>query len=106
MTFSCPTANWAEGLELARRYGYDGVELRMESGQGHGVEISTGAEKRTEIRKRAENAGVAIACVATGWKLADPSGNIESAKRSVDLAGDIGCARLRVFGGDFPKAAA
>ena len=70
MTFSCPTATWEEVLGLARRFGYDGVEPRIESGHGHGVEIAARAEKRREIRKRAEESRVAIACVATGWKLA------------------------------------
>jgi len=106
MTFSCPTATWEEVLELARQHGYEGVEPRIESGHAHGAEIGATAEKRREMRKRAEDAGVAIACVATGWKLADPSGNIEPAKKSIDLAADLGSKRIRVFGGDFPKSQA
>ena len=105
MTFSCPKATLEEVFELAQQFGYDGIEPRAASGHAHGVELATGAAARRAIRDMAEDAEVTLCCLATSCRFADPSTaaqNVEEAKRYVDLAGDIGCARLRVFGGDFP----
>ena len=107
MTFSCPAATLEEVFELAQQLGYDGIEPRAASGHAHGVELPTGAAARRAIRDMAEDAGIAICCLATSCRFADSgtaAQNLEDARQYVDLAGDIGCARLRVFGGDFPVA--
>jgi sugar phosphate isomerase/epimerase len=102
MSFSCPKATFGEMLGLARTYGYDGVEPRAQDKQGHGVEFEATAAARKEIRKQASGAGIAICCVATSCKFADPAtaaANVEDLRRAIDLAGDVGAACVRVFGG-------
>lgn len=104
MTFSTPEQSWTEILNLATEYGYDGVEVRIGSGHKHGVESDAPAEKRAEAKKQAAEAGVAICCVATSCRFANPETApewVEEAKKAIALAADLGAPCLRVFGGEF-----
>jgi sugar phosphate isomerase/epimerase len=95
----------AEVLAAANKYGYAGIEPRTDAGHGHGVEVSASAEQRKQIKKAAADSGVAIACLATSCGFANPQTQkqvIEQAHERIDLAGDVGCPAIRVFGGDFP----
>src|SRR3990172_7845982 len=65
MTFSCPDLTLTEALEVGRRYGYDGIEPRIEEGHHHGIEVDTPADRRTEARRMAGDAGIALCCIAT-----------------------------------------
>jgi sugar phosphate isomerase/epimerase len=102
MTFSTPDLTLDEVLQAASKYGYDGVEPRAESGHRHGVETSASSAAREEIRATASEAGVAFSCVATSCVYADPETQLENVEKThafIDLAADIGCTRIRVFGG-------
>lgn len=105
MSFSCPELSLDALLDLARRLGYDGVEPRVECQHGHGIELSLAAAGRAAARARAAEKGVAFACVATSCVYADPQTRaqmVDDTRRYIDLAADIGAARLRVFGGTIP----
>ena len=105
MTFSCPSYTLAQALDAAKRYGYAGVEPRVESKHAHGVELSATPDQRRDIKRQFEDAGIAACCVAVSAKYADPATvekHVEDTLRYIDLAADIGSPRLRVFGGDFP----
>jgi sugar phosphate isomerase/epimerase len=89
-------------LEAAREYGYDGIEPRTDWGHAHGVEAETTEADREAIRLAVEASDVALACIATGCRYADPADREEQIRhthRCIDLAADVGCDRLRVFGG-------
>jgi sugar phosphate isomerase/epimerase len=104
MSFSCPDAPFGEALALARRLGYDGFEPRVESGHRHGIELSLTAPERIARRQEAEEAGIELCCLATGCRLAVPGerdAQVATAREYVQLAGDLGIPRLRVFGGRF-----
>ena len=106
MSFSCPTLSLDEMLALARDYGYDGIEPRIEAGHAHGIEMDTGVRERHEIAQKARDSGIALCCVATSCRYADPSTaqkNIEDTLRCIDLAADVGSPRIRVFGGQIPN---
>ncbi len=106
MTFSCPTYDLDRTLALARQFGYQGIEPRIGSGHQHGIEVSASAEIRRVIRKKAEDAGIEICCLATSCKYADPtvySQMVEQARMAIDLAADVGSTRIRVFGGPIPQ---
>ena len=95
-----------EVLALAGELDYDGIEPRSDGNQRHGVEISTNAEQRRVIRERAAAAGVELCCIATSITYANPqtvAEQIEHSHRCIDLCGDIGSPRLRVFGGALPQ---
>jgi len=105
MTFACPELSLNDALALAGRYGYDGIEPRVASGHKHGVELAADAAQRSEIRKKAEEAGIALCCIATSCQYADPAEAAQAVEETlayVDLAADVGSPRLRVFGGAIP----
>jgi len=102
MSFSAPQLKLDALLELAARVGYDGIEPRIGSNHAHGIELDSSAAQRRAIREQVAASGVALCCVATGCKYADPAsapGMIEDTRRAIALAADLGVSRLRVFGG-------
>ncbi len=106
MSFSCPELTLDKMLSLANRLGYDGIEPRVGSGHKHGIETNTDADARKAIRRQAEDAGAALACVATSCRYADPETldeQIVQTRQCIDLAADVGSQRVRVFGGLLPK---
>lgn len=105
MSFSCPELTFDELLATAKRYGYEGIEPRTDCKHAHGVELSASAEQRATVREKARDSGIALCCLATSCAYADPSTaqeQVDQTLRQIDLAGDIGAARLRVFGGAIP----
>lgn len=106
MSFSTPNQTLAEMLETAHRFGYDGVEPRLDSKHAHGIEVSTSVERRREIREMVEASGVRLACLATSINYADPSTVEEAILQThdrIDLAADVGALSIRVFGGRIPE---
>ena len=106
MSFSCPEADLTGMLELARKYGYDGIEPRTGGMHRHGVELDLGAEERKRILEQARDRGVAVACIAVGSKFADPAVNAAcraEAEAGIRLAHDLDCRIVRVFGGLLPE---
>ena len=58
------------------------------------------------MRNLIAGSGVAVCCVATGCRYADPAAagkHVADTHTYIDLAADVGCTRLRVFGGPLPK---
>jgi sugar phosphate isomerase/epimerase len=105
MTFSTPAMALDDVLATASRYGYDGVELRIDSGHAHGVELNSTAEMRDSARRKAAKTGIAICCIATGARFADPataSQDVAKTEAAIDLAADVGAGVIRVFGGKIP----
>jgi sugar phosphate isomerase/epimerase len=106
MTFSTPDQTLDQVLTTAMRHGYDGVELRIDSKHGHGIELSSTAAQRAGARQAATASGIAICCVATSARFADPANalrNVASAAAAIDLAADLGAGVIRVFGGGIPE---
>ena len=106
MSFSCPDADFAEFVGIAKRYGYDGIEPRTDSGHKHGIETGAAAASLSEAKKIAADSGVAICCVATGCLYADPKTldiNIDKTKAAIELAASVGAPVIRVFGGTIPE---
>jgi sugar phosphate isomerase/epimerase len=102
MSFSCPELALGDMLALAQRLGYNGIEPRLSSGHRHAVETTLATDARRAARRQIEDSGIALCCLATGARLADPAtmqDNIESVRQAIALAADVGCGRLRVFGG-------
>jgi sugar phosphate isomerase/epimerase len=94
-------------LAEAKRCGFAALELRADASHAHGVELELGKGQRREVRDRVEDAYLEIACIGTGHRFESPDGRqrraqIEATKRYVELAADVGCTRVRVFGNDMP----
>lgn len=95
-------------VEVARKGGFAGVELRAESKHKHGAELESTPEQRREIRNRLQDAYLEAACIGLSSRYDTPDTGrrqevVERTKRYVELAAEIGCRRLRVFGNDMPK---
>jgi sugar phosphate isomerase/epimerase len=95
-------------IDAARAFGFAGIEFRAEAGHQHGVEIERTKAERRAIRDRIEDAYLEAACIGTGSRFDSPdpaerSAVIERTKRFVELASDLGCPRIRVFGNDIPN---
>jgi len=106
MSFSTPELTLAEMLALAQRLGYDGIEPRLQAEHKHGIEFDTPAADRRAIKAQAEDAGIAICCLATSCRYSDPAllaQMVEDTHKAIDLAGDVGSSRLRIFGGPIPE---
>ena len=102
MSVSCPELTLDEMLAMAKEFGYDGIEPRISSNHQHGVEFDTNQHQRKEIKQKALDIGIAIGCVATSCRYANPKISqdmVNDTEKAVDLAADIGSSRIRVFGG-------
>ncbi len=107
MTFSCPKYNLDQVFEAAGKYGYDGIEFRIDARHAHGVETTASAGERAAAVRMAKEAGITIAAIASSCRYADPTevaAMIPNTRAALDLASDVGAPRLRVFGGGFPEA--
>jgi sugar phosphate isomerase/epimerase len=106
MSFSTPELGLEETLSVARRYGYDGVELRLDAEHKHGAEVVTNAAQRAEMRSIIEEGDIPVCCLATSCRFADQgnaAAQVKDALDRIELAGDMGVPRIRVFGGPFPE---
>jgi len=98
-------ADWSldKLIEVCRSAGYAGAEFRAEDGQKHGVELEATAAQRQEIRRKLEDGYIEASCISTSQCLHQfdekkRKSAIDRAKRFVDLAADIDCRAIRVFG--------
>ena len=104
MSSACPDWTLDEVVAGMKRHGYQGFEPRVEWDHACGIEAALAAAERREIRRRMEDEGLEICCIATGARMAAPdaaerAGHVEDVKKYIDLAADLGCGLMRVFGG-------
>ena len=97
-------------IEISRKLGFAGIEFRAEQNQGHGVEIDKDSQARRKIKEKVQDAYLEIVGVGTSsrFEYSDKNlrrKNIDSAKRHVELAADIGARYVRVFGNLFEPGA-
>jgi sugar phosphate isomerase/epimerase len=100
-TLGCPNWNLDQILTAALDYGYDAVELRgylNEMDLPNAEPFTPG--NRTETRQRFADAGIGICCVASSGVVAQK--NLDHVRAHAELAGDLGCPLVRVFGGGLP----
>jgi len=113
MTSVCPDWTLEETIAAMKRYGYTGLEARVEWGHKSGIEADLTSAQRRDIRQRLEDEGLSCCCIATGARLATPdaderAADIEALRKYIDLAMDMGAPYVRTFGGayatdrDFP----
>lgn len=106
MSFSTPELDLADTLTIARKYGYDGIEPRLECNHLHGIETDTTLQQRESIKAQIAASGIKLACIATSLTYADPDKTFDMIKQThecIDLAGDLGAPAIRVFGGSIPE---
>ncbi|UCH33915.1 MAG: sugar phosphate isomerase/epimerase [Armatimonadota bacterium] len=108
MTFACPEWSLTDVIKGAKEHAFDGFEPRVQADHAHGIELSASAADRQRAGRLVRDAGLAISCVATSCRFATDDAakrkeNVESLRRHLELARDVGTERLRVFGGKRPE---
>lgn len=110
MSSVCPDWSLDEIIAAMKRYGYQGLEPRVEWGHACAIEADLSAAQRQAVKQRMADEGLDICCIATGVRMAAPdaeerAAHIADLKTYIDLAGDLDCPYIRTFGGQRDAAA-
>ena len=108
VSFSCPDANLATALEMARTYGYSGIEARSGVGHHHGIELGLAPDEIAHIRESFQASGIALPCLGISCRYSKPEtvdSNIDETMAYIQLAHLLGVPLLRVFCGEIPGGA-
>jgi sugar phosphate isomerase/epimerase len=105
-TLGCPEWSLEQVVDAAVRYGYEAVEVR---GLREHVDLRQSLpfqpQQRARTRGLFEDAGIAVCCLGTSASFADPQkrdASKEEARAYAEIAADLGCPMVRVFGGTPP----
>jgi sugar phosphate isomerase/epimerase len=113
-TLACPRKTLPEAVAIAEATGCDGIEFRTGGVRGLDFACDPFLSDEAKIRSLLDASGVKPVCVATGVRfdavvfppivgqLFDNESSIREAKRAIDLAAQLVCPLVRVFG--FEKA--
>jgi len=93
-------------LEKVPALGFAGVEFRTDRQHAHGIEPDVSDDELAAIRRRFEDAGVAIAGLSSScsYDAPDPEvlrENIEMTKRHLDMCALLGTGGVKVYGNVF-----
>lgn len=103
-TLACPEWPLERILEAAVQYGYDALELRgLENEMDLPLAPPFTPARRSATRRRIEAAGLGVCCVGSGGIVA--RANVDHVRAHAELARDLGCPLVRVFGGNLPDDA-
>jgi sugar phosphate isomerase/epimerase len=107
-TLACPDWSLSEVLRAATAYGYDGVELRVISGQ---LDLWNLPEFKSpslaNTRSIIQDYGLVVASMGSSACFHSPDirereRNLDSALRMADIAAGLGAPSIRVFGDHIP----
>jgi sugar phosphate isomerase/epimerase len=96
-TLACPAWSFEQAAAAAKRYGYAGLELRLLDGEL--VTPAMPGDQRARARRVCAEAGLAICCVDTSFKLADPAAALDEGYGYLELAAALDSPLIRLFGG-------
>lgn len=108
MSSVCPPLTLAELIDKAKHYNYEHLELRVEWGHGHSVELDSTPQQLSEARARFADSGIALSCIATGVSFVDADAQkraeqVDLLKRYIELSETMGAKNIRIFGDPVPK---
>lgn len=104
-TLACPDWSLVQVIEATKRYGFDGVEMRLLDGEIIPSDLAPHERERVATECRA--AGIPICCVDTSLRIAtsatDPDARFATERDAaayLELAAAWGAPLIRVFGGE------
>lgn len=100
-TFACPKLDFLEVVELAVRFGFDGIEFRCDGLHAHRVEAWSVDTERAEFRRILRKRSVQACCLSTSLQMIDRE-VMEPLRERIELASEIDCDLVRIFGGPVP----
>ncbi len=103
-----PQQNLDDLIKTAQRYGYKGIEFRVEWGHNHGLELEATDHFLKQASLKLEEGGVEASCIATSVKFnsperADHLPQRETLKRYIRLASLVGAPVIRTFSDSLPE---
>src|SRR4051794_20177980 len=99
-TLACPDWTFEQTSDAAKRFGYDGLELRLLDGEM--VTPALSSDKQARVRRVCSDAGLALCCVDTSWKAAEPNAALDEVYGYLELAAALDSPMIRIFGGAAP----
>ena len=108
MSTTAPSLSAQQLVDTANMLGYEGVDVRVEWGHAHGLELDSTPEARREAKSYAAANNITWSCVALSTRFAKASDAerqeaVDQVKRYAEFARDLGSPLLRVFGGPIPE---
>ena len=108
MSSVCPAYTLPELLDAATRHNYQHLELRVEWGHMHGVELTMSAAAVRQTKAQFADSGIALSCIATGIRLSVPHVHnymrqLEQLRQYLMLAEMLNAQHVRVFGDPLPR---
>ena len=108
MSSVCPSLTLAALIDKAKYYNYQHLELRVEWGHRHGVELDATQEHLREAKARFADSGIVLSCIATGCRFGgcmsqERAAQVERLKRYIGLAERVGAQNIRIFADPVPK---
>jgi len=100
-TFACPSSSLRQVIQLASRFQYQGIELRIDAGHAHGVEAWSSTIERKKFRESIEKVDLKVSCIASSLQFTT-EGIIDQAAERIKLVADMGAKGIRVFHGPLP----
>ncbi len=103
-----PQQTLPELIETAKRYGYQGIEFRVEWDHKHGIELDATTEQLTAARQMLGDSGIAASCIATSVRFnsSDRAEHLpprETLRKYIALAAEVGAPTLRTFSDSVPE---
>jgi sugar phosphate isomerase/epimerase len=101
-TLACPGWTIEQAAEAGRAAGYEGIELRLLDGEV--VQPSLPAEQRRRVRAVCADHGLALVCLDTSVRIAQPDAaaraqQVQDGLAMLEMAAEIGAPLIRVFAG-------
>lgn len=111
MSSVLPKRTLGELIGSAQRYGYEGIEFRLEWDHKHGIELDATDAQLWAARRMLADAGVAASCIATSVRFnsldsADHLPQREALRKVIVLAAQVGAPVIRTFSDGLPEGAA
>src|SRR5688572_30195367 len=100
-TLACPNWTLEQAVDAARRYNYEGIELRLVDGEI--IQPDMPAEARQRVRRVCSEAGLPIVCMDTSVRIAQPDAaaresQIRDGMALLEIAAQWETPMMRVFG--------
>ena len=104
-TLGCCERTLDEIISLAKKYGFDSIEIRGISGELDNAKINDlSCENRKVTREKLQNSGIIPVVIDTSCRFHRPEeydGAIAEGINSIEIAKDMGIKYVRVFGDKF-----
>ena len=107
-TLGCPDYSFEQIIELAKKVGYTGIEIRIyKMAEDLRALEEFKPENLGRVRRMFHTAGVEVTCVSSSARFAYPDAGdlkaqLQLAEDYMKIASELECPYIRVFGGPYP----